>query len=95
MKRTVKPLPKANQSRKQKQNTNRPRPNKAQISKPLGGISMRSADLALEIKYDSRGVPLPMARQNMAQLARILGFDCEILDIKPLTSLPFFVDKNS
>ena len=63
-----------------------------------GGIDLNSANLRLQdIKRDGRGVPLPLAqprllrdRQDMAQLGRIQGFEAEIIEIRPVTSLPIF-----
>ena len=46
----------------------------------LGGIDFNSANLNLQIKYDGRGVPLPLAQQDMAQLSAIQGFEPEILE---------------
>ncbi len=53
-----------------------------------GGIDLNSANLNLEIKRDGRGVPLPLADQDMAQLSRIQGFEPEIIDIRPAADLP-------
>jgi len=53
-----------------------------------GGIDLNSANLNLQIKRDGRGVPLPLAQQDMAQLNRIQGFDPVIMEIKPITTLP-------
>lgn len=58
----------------------------------LGGIDLNSANLAMVIKRDGRGVPLPVSQQDMAQLARIKGFVPRILEIKPASSLPFLSD---
>ena len=52
-----------------------------------GGIDLNSANLNLQIKRDGRGVPLPLARQDMAQLSNIEGLDPVILSIKPATSV--------
>ena len=57
----------------------------------LGGISMNSANLDLQIKRDGKGVPLPLGQQDMAQLSHIQGFDPEILEIKTATIPPFLV----
>ncbi len=54
----------------------------------LGGIDMNSANMNLQIKRDGRGVPLPLAQQDMAQLNAIQGFEPEILEIKPAVNLP-------
>ncbi|MBF0490259.1 MAG: hypothetical protein HQL15_06515 [Candidatus Omnitrophica bacterium] len=55
-----------------------------------GGIDMNSVNLTLEIKRDGKGVPLPLALQDMAQLSRIEGFIPEIIEIKPAVGLPIF-----
>jgi len=62
------------------------RKDKAQLTP--GGIDMNSANLALQIKRDGRGVPLPLALQDMAQLSRIQGFVPEIIEIRPAVNLP-------
>jgi len=53
-----------------------------------GGIDLNSANLNFQIKRDGRGVPLPLAQQDMAQLSRIQGFDPVIMEIKAVTALP-------
>ena len=53
-----------------------------------GGIDFNSANLTLQIKRDGRGVPLPLARQDMAQLSRIQGFEPEIIEIEPAVNVP-------
>ena len=53
-----------------------------------GGIDLNSANLNLQIRRDGRGVPLPLARQDMAQLSRIQGFEPEIIEIKPALNVP-------
>ena len=53
-----------------------------------GGIDLNSANMNLQIKRDGRGVPLPLAQQDMAQLSRIQGFEPEILEITPAVNLP-------
>ena len=50
---------------------------------PLGGIDLNAANLNLQIKRDGKGVPLPLAQQDMAQLVNIQGFVPIILEIKP------------
>ena len=57
---------------------------------PTGGIDMNSANMALVIKRDGKGVPLPLAQQDRAQLSRISGFVPHIIEIKPITSLAAF-----
>jgi hypothetical protein len=53
-----------------------------------GGIDLNSANLKLQIKRDGRGVPLPLAQQDMVRLSQIEGFVPEIIEIKPAGSLP-------
>lgn len=53
-----------------------------------GGIDLNSANLNLQIKRDGRGVPLPLALQNMAQLSHIKGFVPDIIEIKPAVNIP-------
>jgi len=53
-----------------------------------GGIDLNSANMNLQIKRDGKGVPLPMAQQDMAQLSLIQGFVPVILEIKPAVNLP-------
>jgi transcriptional regulator with XRE-family HTH domain len=56
--------------------------NKAMIAvNPLGGIDMNAAHLKMQIKRDGRGVPLPFAQQDMAQLSHLQGFYPVILSI--------------
>ena len=55
-----------------------------------GGIDLNSANLAMVIKRDGKGVPLPLAQQDMAQLGRIDGFQATIIEIKPIMTLPMF-----
>jgi hypothetical protein len=47
----------------------------------------QKANLDLQIKRDGKGVPLPLAQQDVAQLSRIQGFVPHIIEIKPATSL--------
>ena len=58
--------------------------------KAPGGIDLNSANLNLQIKRDGRGVPLPLAQQDMAQLSRIQGFEPVILEIKPASQTALF-----
>lgn len=53
-----------------------------------GGIDFNSANLNLQIKRDGRGVPLPLAQQDMAQLSHIQGFIPEIIEIRPAINVP-------
>ena len=64
------------------------RDNKPDHAMAPGGIDFNSANLSLQIKRDGRGVPLPLALQDMAQLSRIQGFVPEIIEIKPAGNLP-------
>jgi len=59
---------------------------------PLGGIDFNAANLAMTIKRDGKGVPLPLAQQDMAQLSHIQGFEPEILEIKSGVSFPIVSD---
>ncbi len=49
----------------------------------LGGIDMNAANLNLKIKRDGKGVPLPLAQQDMALLSHMEGLEPEILSIRP------------
>ncbi len=55
-----------------------------------GGIDMNAANLAMIIERDGNGVPLPLAQQDMAQIARMEGLEPEILSIQPAISTPVF-----
>jgi len=55
-----------------------------------GGIDLNSANLAMVIKRDGRGVPLPLSEQNMAQLNLVSGFEPKILEINSAVNLPIF-----
>ena len=61
----------------------------------FGGIDMNSANLAMTIKRDGKGVPLPLAQQDMAQLSRIQGFVPVIIEIKSAITLPIFSELQS
>ncbi|MBF0504699.1 MAG: hypothetical protein HQL14_06305 [Candidatus Omnitrophica bacterium] len=54
-----------------------------------GGIDLNAANLDLQIKRDGRGVPLPLDKQDINQIGHIEGFVPVIIEIKPLTNLPF------
>ena len=54
----------------------------------FGGIDLNSANLNIQIKRDGRGVPLPLAKQDMAQLNLIQGFEPKIIEIRAVTALP-------
>ena len=53
-----------------------------------GGIDFNAANLAMVIKRDGHGVPLPLAQQDMAQLSRLQGFDAQIIEIRPAIDVP-------
>ncbi len=55
-----------------------------------GGIDMNAANMAMTIKRDGKGVPLPLAQQDMAQMSRIGGFIPMIREIRPITAMPLF-----
>ena len=58
------------------------------LEKEVGGIDFNSKNLDLQIKRDGKGVPLPLAQQDMAQLMQIQGFEPVIIEIKPALNLP-------
>ncbi|MBF0512054.1 MAG: hypothetical protein HQL13_06990, partial [Candidatus Omnitrophica bacterium] len=47
-----------------------------------GGIDLNSANMAMVIKRDGKGIPLPVAQQDMAQLSAIKGFEPHILEVQ-------------
>ena len=49
---------------------------------------MNAANMAMVIKRDGKGVPLPLAQQDMAQLSKIDGFVPHIIEIRPIMNLP-------
>jgi CheY-like chemotaxis protein len=53
-----------------------------------GGIDLNAANMNLQIKRDGRGVPLPLAQQDMARLNSIQGFVPEIIEIRPAVNVP-------
>jgi len=61
----------------------------AKNSTDVGGIDLNSANLDLQIKRDGKGVPLPLQFQDMEKLRNIQGFVPVIINIVPVTSLPF------
>jgi len=68
---------------------------KASLSNPAdassyGGIDMNAGNLAMVIKRDGKGVPLPLDRQDMALLGNIEGLEPIILSIKPASETPLF-----
>ena len=70
---------------------------KAQVAKigdgsDVGGIDMNSANLAMTIKRNGKGVPLPIDQQDLAQLNSLQGFDPEIVSIKTAAPLPFLAE---
>lgn len=67
------------------------RVDRAQNSEGLkGGIDMNSSNMAMVIKRDGKGVPLPIAQQDLVQLSRIEGFVPRIIEIRPAINLPMF-----
>ncbi len=66
-----------------------PSSDKISMAKP-GGIDFNSSNLNLQIRRDGKGVPLPLAQQDMAQLSRIQGFVPRIIKIRPAAVLPIF-----
>ena len=52
----------------------------------------RPAMAGLEIKRDGKGVPLPLQFQDMEKLQGIQGFVPVIINIVPVTSLPFLAE---
>jgi len=58
--------------------------------KAKGGIDLNSANLAMMIKRDGKGVVLPLNQQDFAQLSNIEGLDPVILSIKPASQTPLF-----
>jgi len=71
-------------------NSSNESPDKAQTASLLakGGIDFNAVNLNLQIKRDGRGVPLPLARQDMAQLSNIQGFEPQIIEIQPAVNIP-------
>ncbi len=59
---------------------------------PLGGIDMNAANLAMSIKRDGQGVPLPVSKQDLAQLSRIQGLWPRVLKITSAGRLPILVE---
>ncbi len=55
-----------------------------------GGIDFNSANLAMVIKRDGHGVPLPLSQQDMAQLSHFEGLDPVILSIKPASQTSLY-----
>ncbi len=55
---------------------------------PLGGIDLNAANLNMQIKRDGRGVVLPLAKQDLAQLSNIAGLEPDILSIIPASQTP-------
>ena len=66
------------------------RGDRAQLIEPLrGGIDLNSANLDLQIiKRNGKGIPLPLAQQDMAQMSRIQGFIPQIIEIRPALNIP-------
>ncbi len=57
-----------------------------------GGIDMNASNMDLVIKRNGKGMPLPIALQDMAKLAGIEGFVPCIIEIRPAKSMPIFQD---
>jgi len=57
-----------------------------------GGIDFNASHLDLRIKRDGRGMPLPFAQQDLAQLSQMKGLEPEILEIRPALSVPVLRD---
>jgi hypothetical protein len=64
-------------------------PDKDKAMVTPGGIDLNAANLNLQIQRDGNGVPLPLRLQDVSRLQNIDGFVPIILDIQPITSLPF------
>ena len=60
-------------------------------TKAPGGIDMNSANLAMLVKRDGNGVPLPVTKQNLDNV-RLNGLEPRILSIVPATSSPLLAD---
>ncbi len=56
------------------------------VKAATGGIDMNAANMNLTIKRDGKGVPLPLAQQDMAQLSQIPGFVPRIIEIRPASN---------
>jgi len=59
--------------------------------KAPGGIDFNPALFDLQIKRDGNGIPLPIEMQSMSELMSIDGFVPIIIDISPVTSIPFLL----
>ncbi|MEI7998277.1 MAG: hypothetical protein WCH62_02055, partial [Candidatus Omnitrophota bacterium] len=57
--------------------------------KPVGGIDLNAANLNLQIRRDGKGVPLPIAQQDLEHI-NIEGLIPVIMEIKPAAALPIF-----
>ncbi len=60
-----------------------------------GGIDLNSANLAMIIKRDGRGMVLPLSQQDMAQLGNFEGLDPVILSITPASQTSLFAQLQS
>ena len=60
-----------------------------------GGIDLNSANLAMLIKRDGKGIVLPLDQQDLARLSNIEGLDPVILSIKPASQTPLFSQLSS
>jgi|GEM_PF-3777106 len=63
----------------------------AKVESP-GGIDVNAAYLNLHIKRDSQGVPLPLIRQDMAQLSHLAGLNPVILSIQLASESSFLAE---
>jgi len=70
-------------------NAPKPAVNQAQTAIPLGGIDMNSANLAMLIKRDGQGMPLPVSQQNLDNI-HINGLVPRILSIRSAADLSIF-----
>jgi len=55
---------------------------------PKGGIDLNAANMAMVIKRNGKGVPLPFSQQNMSQLSRLAGFDPILGEIISVNFMP-------
>ncbi len=83
-----KKLKKEYREREERRNSDGANIVQAMMSPNTGGIDLNADRLDLQIKRDGRGIPLPLAQQDRAQLSRISGFIPQILQISPITDWP-------
>jgi hypothetical protein len=65
-----------------------PKGDQAALAQAPGGIDLNADNLNLKIRRDGKGVPLPLAQQDWAQLNEIQGFLPTIIEIKPAGAIP-------